>query len=183
MCAGGGRANTLAWVHEMCRLAGGRRAGHSCWHLRGLTNMPLLPLLCIPACHLEPAQQASVHPKPGPSTSHAAGLLLNNLSVFHGCDIVFDSMDVPEAALDACRNVDPGAMVNRLCSFCLCCAMWIEWFGFKGLAVIRVARARLRHMPGRFNWLAAVASQCGLRAPQCTAFSVQGSPAITTPAA
>ncbi|KAI7835644.1 hypothetical protein COHA_010458 [Chlorella ohadii] len=42
----------------------------------------------------------------------ARGLLLNNLSVFHGCDIVFDSMDVPEAALDACRNVDPGAMVN-----------------------------------------------------------------------
>ncbi|PRW32517.1 condensin complex subunit 2 [Chlorella sorokiniana] len=42
----------------------------------------------------------------------AKGLLLNNLSVFHGCDIVFDSMDVPEAALDACRNVDPGAMVN-----------------------------------------------------------------------
>lgn len=42
----------------------------------------------------------------------AAGLLLNNLSVFHGCDIVFDSMDVPEAALDSCRNVDPGAMVG-----------------------------------------------------------------------
>ena len=43
-----------------------------------------------------------------------AGLLLNNLSVFHGCDIVFDSMDVPEAALDSCRNVDASAMVGSL---------------------------------------------------------------------
>lgn len=29
----------------------------------------------------------------------AAGLLLNNLSVFRGCDIVFDSADVPEDAV------------------------------------------------------------------------------------
>jgi condensin complex subunit 2 len=30
----------------------------------------------------------------------AKGLLLNNLSVYRGCEIVFDSMDVPEAAID-----------------------------------------------------------------------------------
>lgn len=30
----------------------------------------------------------------------AKGLLLNNLSVYRGCELVFDSMDVPEAALD-----------------------------------------------------------------------------------
>lgn len=28
-----------------------------------------------------------------------AGLLLNNLSVFRGCEIVFDSADVPEEAI------------------------------------------------------------------------------------
>ena len=30
----------------------------------------------------------------------AGGLLLNTLSVYHGCEIVFDSMDVPEAAIN-----------------------------------------------------------------------------------
>ncbi len=30
-----------------------------------------------------------------------AGLLLNNLSVFRGCEIVFDSADVPEEAIAA----------------------------------------------------------------------------------
>lgn len=30
----------------------------------------------------------------------AKGLLLNNLSVYRGCEIVFDSMDIPEAAVD-----------------------------------------------------------------------------------
>ena len=34
----------------------------------------------------------------------ASGLLLNNLSVYRGCEIVFDSMDVPEAALDDSTN-------------------------------------------------------------------------------
>jgi condensin complex subunit 2 len=34
----------------------------------------------------------------------AKGLLLNNLSVYRGCEIVFDSMDVPEAAVDDAAN-------------------------------------------------------------------------------
>ncbi|KAL4534408.1 hypothetical protein Ndes2437B_g03686 [Nannochloris sp. 'desiccata'] len=34
----------------------------------------------------------------------AKGLLLNNLSVYRGCEIVFDSMDVPEAAVDEAAN-------------------------------------------------------------------------------
>jgi len=34
----------------------------------------------------------------------AKGLLLNNLSVYRGCEIVFDSMDVPEAAIDDAAN-------------------------------------------------------------------------------
>jgi condensin complex subunit 2 len=34
----------------------------------------------------------------------AKGLLLNNLSVYRGCEIVFDSMDVPEAAVDEASN-------------------------------------------------------------------------------
>ncbi len=38
----------------------------------------------------------------GAQTKHSglAGLLLNNLSVYRGCEIVFDSMDVPEQAVD-----------------------------------------------------------------------------------
>ncbi|KAL4421403.1 hypothetical protein ABPG75_010694 [Micractinium tetrahymenae] len=42
----------------------------------------------------------------------AKGLLLNNLSVYRGCEIVFDSMDVPERALDAAEEGDAHAMVN-----------------------------------------------------------------------
>ena len=34
----------------------------------------------------------------------ARGLLLNNLSVYRGCELVFDSMDVPEAAVDDMDN-------------------------------------------------------------------------------
>jgi hypothetical protein len=34
--------------------------------------------------------------------------------VYHGCDIVFDSMDVPELALDAAEQQDPLAMVSCL---------------------------------------------------------------------
>ncbi len=29
-----------------------------------------------------------------------AGLLLNNLSVYRGCEVLFDSLEVPEDALD-----------------------------------------------------------------------------------
>ncbi|EFN54475.1 hypothetical protein CHLNCDRAFT_135132 [Chlorella variabilis] len=42
----------------------------------------------------------------------ARGLLLNNLSVFRGCDIVFDSMDVPEKVLDGAQQLDPRATVD-----------------------------------------------------------------------
>lgn len=42
----------------------------------------------------------------------AKGLLLNNLSVYRGCEIVFDSMDVPERALESAEEGDPHAMVN-----------------------------------------------------------------------
>ncbi len=45
------------------------------------------------------------------AASAAAGLLLNNLSVYRGCDIVFDSMDVPESALDRAEQQDPNAVV------------------------------------------------------------------------
>lgn len=37
----------------------------------------------------------------------AKGLLLANLGVYAGCDIVFDSMDVPEAAVDAATAAEP----------------------------------------------------------------------------
>jgi len=40
----------------------------------------------------------------------AKGLLLNNLSVYRGCDLVFDSMDVPEAAAD-----DPAPAAAAAC--------------------------------------------------------------------
>lgn len=39
----------------------------------------------------------------------AKGLLLANLSVYAGCDIVFDSMDVPEEAVDAAALAAPPA--------------------------------------------------------------------------
>jgi hypothetical protein len=38
--------------------------------------------------------------------------LLNNLSVYCGCDIVFDSMDVPERALDSAPPSDPTTLVS-----------------------------------------------------------------------
>jgi hypothetical protein len=41
------------------------------------------------------------------------GLLLNNLSVYRGCEIVFDSMDVPESALDGAEERDPLATVRE----------------------------------------------------------------------
>lgn len=41
-----------------------------------------------------------------------AGLLLNNLSVFRGCDIVFDSSDVPEDALAGEAAVLPDMQVG-----------------------------------------------------------------------
>lgn len=41
-----------------------------------------------------------------------AGLLLNNLSVYRGCEIVFDSMDVPERALEGGEEGDPHATVG-----------------------------------------------------------------------
>ena len=37
----------------------------------------------------------------------ARGLLLNNLSVYRGCEIVFDSMDVPEARWTLRRRLPP----------------------------------------------------------------------------
>jgi len=45
----------------------------------------------------------------------AQGLLLNNLSVFHGCDIVFDSMDIPEEAVDSATCL-PAATASALIS-------------------------------------------------------------------
>ena len=43
---------------------------------------------------------------PRPLTSHPpAGLLLNNLSVYRGCEIVFDSMDVPEDSAAAASQM------------------------------------------------------------------------------
>lgn len=60
-------------------------------------------------CWLSPTPHTS-HLPPAP---HApAGLLLANLSVYRGCDIVFDSMDVPEAALDGAAPADPHATVR-----------------------------------------------------------------------
>lgn len=34
-----------------------------------------------------------------------AGLLLNNLSVYHGCEIVFDSSEVPDQAMSVATDV------------------------------------------------------------------------------
>ena len=34
-----------------------------------------------------------------------AGLLLNHLSVYHGCEIVFDSSEVPDQAMSAATDV------------------------------------------------------------------------------
>lgn len=83
---------------------------------------PMPPIHCLRTrCHvMSLCKPATCRPR-----SSAAGLLLNNLSVFHGCDIVFDSMDVPEAALDSCRNVDPGAMVGS--------SLWTRLLGLRGL--------------------------------------------------
>ena len=44
----------------------------------------------------------------------ARGLLLNNLSVYRGCDIVFDSMDVPEAAIDESSSVQSGQATEAI---------------------------------------------------------------------
>ena len=42
-----------------------------------------------------------------------AGLLLNNLSVYRGCEVLFDSLEVPEDALDeAMQQEDPATMVS-----------------------------------------------------------------------
>ena len=35
----------------------------------------------------------------------SAGLLLNNLSVYHGCEIVFDSSEVPGQAMSVATDV------------------------------------------------------------------------------
>ena len=35
-----------------------------------------------------------------------AGLLLNNLSVYSGCEIVFDSSEVPSQAVEAADDVE-----------------------------------------------------------------------------
>ena len=35
----------------------------------------------------------------------SAGLLLNNLSVYHGCEIVFDSSEVPDQAMSVATSV------------------------------------------------------------------------------
>ncbi len=41
------------------------------------------------------------------------GLLLNNLSVYRGCEVLFDSLEVPEDAVDeADQREAPDAMVG-----------------------------------------------------------------------
>lgn len=42
-----------------------------------------------------------------------AGLLLNNLSVYRGCEIVFDSKDVPENAIDGASDQPRTARVRK----------------------------------------------------------------------
>lgn len=42
-----------------------------------------------------------------------AGLLLNNLSVYRGCEIVFDSSDVPDEALSAARHGPADVQAGR----------------------------------------------------------------------
>ena len=42
-----------------------------------------------------------------------AGLLLNNLSVYRGCEVLFDSLEVPEDAIDeAIQHDGPEIMVG-----------------------------------------------------------------------
>jgi len=59
-----------------------------------------------------PALSASPAASPSPAVPAPAGLLLNNLSVYRGCEIVFDSMDVPESALDGALPADAAALVG-----------------------------------------------------------------------
>lgn len=55
-----------------------------------------------------------------------AGLLLNTLSVFRGCEIVFDSLDVPEEALAAAADGHADVQARAAClrkrNACLSCA-------------------------------------------------------------
>lgn len=43
----------------------------------------------------------------------SAGLLLNNLSVYRGCEIVFDSSDVPDKALAAVGHGSADVQVSK----------------------------------------------------------------------
>lgn len=49
----------------------------------------------------------------GPS----AGLLLNNLSVYHGCEIVFDSSEVPDQAMAAAIHVPDVQVSFRIADY------------------------------------------------------------------
>ena len=60
-------------------------------------------LQCSQMSHL--AGTATVYFVTGETTTISVGLLLNNLSVYHGCEIVFDSCEVPEQAIAAAMQV------------------------------------------------------------------------------
>ena len=52
------------------------------------------------------------------------GLLLNNLSVYSGCQIIFDSSDVPEQALSAAGQ---GPADVQACSASCCSCVYVNW--------------------------------------------------------
>ena len=56
---------------------------------------------------------ATQHDWNGACCPGRAGLLLNNLSVYRGCEVLFDSLEVPEDAVDeATQQDDPEILVG-----------------------------------------------------------------------
>ena len=58
-----------------------------------------------------------------------AGLLLNNLSVYHGCEIVFDSSEVPEQAMAAATQVADVQVCRALLNVASCLLGYLTSFG------------------------------------------------------
>lgn len=50
----------------------------------------------------------------------SAGLLLNNLSVYHGCEIVFDSSEVPDQAVSVATDVPDVQVSTAAADDCSC---------------------------------------------------------------
>ena len=72
-----------------------------------------LHLVCLHTAPLGPGSAGSVRLSWN-YVGRLAGLLLNNLSVYRGCEVLFDSLEVPEDAVDEADQRDaPDTMVRR----------------------------------------------------------------------